>query len=107
MSKRHIKLLLHIKRVTIAGLIVGGSIFGSSFFITDPIHAYLLHIGLGLIVSSMLIFGFGMFVSLMGEVNTRKPIKPAKNSRSQTNGNKLNNKFQMSNKLFVIKGGKL
>ncbi len=83
MSVQQSKVLLHIKRITIVGLIIGFTIFISSFFVSGNESRYFLFVGLSIMVSFMVIFGFGMFLALIEDadlnrerVSAETPAKP-------------------------------
>lgn len=69
MSEKQLKTLLLFKKITLVGILVGLLVFSSSFFVNGPSSAYQLSIGLSIMISSMLLFGFGMFLPLMEEVS--------------------------------------
>ena len=76
MNKSQLKTLLFVKKMTSVGLILGLIVFISSFFVSGIKHEYLLSIGISIMVSSMLIFGFGLFINLMEDVtNGSKGMK--------------------------------
>lgn len=50
------------------GLVLGALLFLYSFFESDITLSYTLSISISIMASSMLVFGFGLFISLMGEV---------------------------------------
>ncbi|AYA76640.1 hypothetical protein M3175_12085 [Robertmurraya korlensis] len=50
------------------GLVLGALLFLYSFFESGITMSYTLSISISIMASSMLVFGFGLFISLMGEV---------------------------------------
>ncbi|MBY0120354.1 hypothetical protein [Bacillus sp. S/N-304-OC-R1] len=68
MTKKLDNVLVTFKRITAAGLLIGFILFLSSFFVSGNISPYVLSIGLSIMVSSMLIFGFSLFIHLMEEM---------------------------------------
>lgn len=74
MEKNSLSLLLFIKKVTSFGLILGVLVFLSSFFVSGITGDYLLHIGISFVASSMMIFGFGLFINVMGDVAPKERI---------------------------------
>jgi high-affinity Fe2+/Pb2+ permease len=72
MNNQRVKPLLIIKKMTSIGVVIGVLI---SFFgiVESGIRMeYLLSIGISIIVSSMLLFGFGMILPLMEEASEKK-----------------------------------
>lgn len=80
MNEDQLQLLTSIKKLTSIGFIAGITLFISNFFVSGISQDYFLFIGIGVMVSSMVLFGFGMFIALMQEVNDRGPrvSRPAK-----------------------------
>ncbi|WP_134701834.1 hypothetical protein [Ammoniphilus sp. YIM 78166] len=72
MNVQQSKALLHIKRITLIGLIIGFTIFISSFFVSGTESRYFLFIGLSVMVSFMIIFGFGMFLALIEDADLNR-----------------------------------
>lgn len=68
MTNNQLKTLQFIKNMTGAGLLIGLIVFIASIFVSGIISAYVLSIGLSIMISSMLIFGFGLFINLMEEM---------------------------------------
>ncbi|WP_264739312.1 hypothetical protein [Cytobacillus firmus] len=62
------KVLHFFRNVTAAGILLGLIAFISSFFVSGLTGQYVLSIGLSIMVSSMLIFGFGFFINVMEEM---------------------------------------
>jgi|GEM_PF-6427137 len=76
MNHNHVKPLLIIKTITTIGLIIGVFISALGLFESGLRMEYMLSIGISFMVSSMLLFGFGMFIPLMQEVSEEKdPLK--------------------------------
>lgn len=69
MNEKNLKNLLLFKKLTGSGLLLGFIIFITSFFVSGTISEYILSIGLSVAFSSMLLFGFGLFIHLMEEMN--------------------------------------
>lgn len=66
---KQIKPLLLIKTLTTIGITAGFLTFITSFFANGVTKGYLASIGISVMVSMMLVFGFGMFLSLIEEVS--------------------------------------
>ncbi|MRH44589.1 hypothetical protein GH741_18240 [Aquibacillus halophilus] len=60
--------MLHIKRITTFGLLLGFIVFMSSFFASGISSDYLLSIGLGILVASMMTFGCSLCLNLMQDI---------------------------------------
>ncbi|MFZ3589666.1 hypothetical protein ACOI1C_10365 [Bacillus sp. DJP31] len=69
MNKKQLRTMTFGRRMTSIGLVVGFMIFLSSFFVSGIKQDYILSIGLSIMVTSMLLFGFGLFLMLMQEVS--------------------------------------
>lgn len=74
MERNSLGLLLFIKKATTIGLLLGVLVFVSSFFVSGITGDYLLHIGISFVASSMMIFGFGLFINVMGDVVAKEKI---------------------------------
>jgi len=70
MTEKQLKNMLFFKKLTSFGILIGLLVFLSSFFVSGPSAPYQLSIGISIMVSSMLLFGFGMFLPLMEEVSS-------------------------------------
>jgi len=57
-----------ISSIAKVGLVIGLFVFLYSFFESGITMSYTLSIGISIMASSMLVFGFGLFLSLMGEL---------------------------------------
>ncbi|MDF2035719.1 hypothetical protein P2R12_01820 [Cytobacillus oceanisediminis] len=68
MTLKQQKVLHFFRNVTAAGILLGLIVFISSFFVSGLTGQYVLSIGLSIMVSSMLIFGFGFFINVMEEM---------------------------------------
>ncbi|AND40057.1 hypothetical protein [Cytobacillus oceanisediminis] len=68
MTLKQQKVLHFFRNVTAAGILLGLIVFISSFFVSGLTGEYVLSIGLSIMVSSMLIFGFGFFINMMEEM---------------------------------------
>jgi len=68
MTLKQQKVLHFFRNVTAAGILLGLIVFISSFFVSGLTGEYVLSIGLSIMVSSMLIFGFGFFINVMEEM---------------------------------------
>ncbi|RBP96439.1 hypothetical protein DFO70_101246 [Cytobacillus firmus] len=68
MTLKQQKVLHFFRNVTAAGILLGLIVFISSFFVSGLTGEYILSIGLSIMVSSMLIFGFGFFINVMEEM---------------------------------------
>ena len=68
MMKKQLNYILTFKRITGLGLLIGFILFLSSFFVSGNMSAYILSIGLSIMISSILIFGFSLFLHLMEEM---------------------------------------
>jgi TRAP-type C4-dicarboxylate transport system permease small subunit len=68
MNERQQKILQFFRNLTGIGLFLGFTVFITSFFVSGISGKYVLSIGLSIMVSSMLIFGFGLFINLMEEM---------------------------------------
>ncbi|MBX9973933.1 hypothetical protein [Cytobacillus firmus] len=68
MTLKQQKVLHFFRNVTAAGILLGLIVFISSFFVSGLTGQYVLSIGLSVMVSSMLIFGFGFFINVMEEM---------------------------------------
>ncbi|WP_026582222.1 hypothetical protein [Bacillus sp. J33] len=68
MYERQKRILRLFRNITGAGLFIGLVVFLSSFFVSGITGQYILSIGLSIMVSSMLIFGFGFFINVMEEM---------------------------------------
>lgn len=69
MTEKQLKNLLFFKKLTSIGIFFGFLVFLSSFFVSGTSAPYQLSIGISIIVSSMLLFGFGLFLPLMEEAS--------------------------------------
>lgn len=74
MNEKQIKSLNFIKTMTGFGLLVGLGVFVYSFFESGIRHDYILSVGLSIMASSMLLFGFGLFLNLMEEVTSKRHL---------------------------------
>lgn len=74
MNEKQIKSLLFMKTMTGFGLLVGLAVFVYSFFESGIKQDYILSIGLSIMASSMLLFGFGLFLNLMEEVTSKRHL---------------------------------
>ncbi|WP_025027015.1 hypothetical protein [Caldalkalibacillus mannanilyticus] len=72
MDAKRVKPLLLIKTITTIGLMIGFVISMLGLFESGLRMEYMLSIGMSFMVSSMLLFGFGMFIPLMEEVSEEK-----------------------------------
>lgn len=72
MLKMHVnqmKPLLAAKKIATYGIILGVIIFFISLFVSDFNPNYYMSVfGIGVVIASMVFFGFGMFLSLADEV---------------------------------------
>ncbi|UOE53015.1 hypothetical protein LIT38_12580 [Bacillus sp. CMF12] len=68
MTLKQQKVLHFFRNITAAGILLGLIVFISSFFVSGLTGQYVLSIGLSIMVSSMLIFGFGFFINVMEEM---------------------------------------
>ncbi|MBT2688772.1 hypothetical protein J7I93_11310 [Bacillus sp. ISL-47] len=68
MNEKQQRVLRFFRNLTASGLILGFAVFISSFFVSGIKGEYILSIGLSIMVSSMLIFGFGIFIHVMEEM---------------------------------------
>jgi hypothetical protein len=69
MNEKQLKTLTFGRRMTSLGLFVGFIVFLTSFFVSGIKQDYIFSIGLSIMVSSMLLFGFGLFLMLMQGVS--------------------------------------
>jgi hypothetical protein len=69
MNEKQMKTLTFGRRMTSLGLFVGFIVFLTSFFASGVKQDYIFSIGLSIMVSSMLLFGFGLFLMLMQGVS--------------------------------------
>ncbi len=72
MNGQRVKPLLFIKTITSIGLLLGTIIALFGIVESGIRMEYLLSIGISIMVSSMLLFGFGMFIPLMEEASEKK-----------------------------------
>jgi uncharacterized protein YacL len=79
-KENQLKPLLFIKRTTTIGLIIGFVLAMASLFVSDISKAYFLSVGISVMVSSMLVFGFGMFLALIEELSEKKQLNKATNA---------------------------
>ncbi|MGG0719327.1 hypothetical protein ABE096_17255 [Robertmurraya massiliosenegalensis] len=80
MTEKQLKNLLFFRKITMVGILLGFLVFLSSFFVSGPSAPYQLSIGISIMVSSMLLFGFGMFLPLMEEVSSEEINEQEKTS---------------------------
>lgn len=74
MTKDYLKTLANFKRAAIFGIILGFSLFIAGIFVNASIGTYALSAaGIGVTIASMVVFGFGMCLSLMEELNQNNP----------------------------------
>ncbi|MDX8362004.1 MULTISPECIES: hypothetical protein [Bacillaceae] len=71
MKKKPLESLLFMKKITSVGLILGCIVFLFSFFVSGIKGDYVLSIGLSIMISSMILFGFGLSLNLMEAVSDR------------------------------------
>lgn len=71
MNEKQFSALVKYKRGASLGLIIGFVFIIASFFISSQSKEYVLAIGMGIAISSMLNFGFGLFILLMEEMTKR------------------------------------
>ncbi len=69
MNQKQLQTMRFGRRMTSFGLLFGFIIFLTSFFISGTEKEYFFSIGLSVMVTSMLLFGFGLFLMLMQEVS--------------------------------------
>jgi hypothetical protein len=69
MNEKQLKTLTFGRRMTSLGLFIGFIVFFTSFFVSGVKQDYIFSIGLSIMVSSMLLFGFGLFLMLMQGVS--------------------------------------
>lgn len=68
MSEKQLKVMLFFKNMAGSGLLIGFTVIIASFFVSGINGEYIFSIGLSVMVSSMLLFGFGLFINLMEEM---------------------------------------
>lgn len=68
MSDFQRKALGHISSITKVGLFLGVLVALTGLFVSGIKMSYTLSIGISIAASSMLVFGFALFISLMTEV---------------------------------------
>lgn len=77
LKENTIKPLIFIKGITTIGLIIGLVLSFVSFFVSGISQGYFLSVGVSIMVSSMLVFGFGMFLALIDELSENKQLSTA------------------------------
>ncbi|QOR67074.1 hypothetical protein IM538_02575 [Cytobacillus suaedae] len=80
MKEKQLKPLLVIKRITTVGLIIGFVLAVYSFFVSGISQGYFLSVGISVMVSSMLVFGFGMFLALIEELSQNNQVNKSTNA---------------------------
>lgn len=65
--------LLLAKRIAIPGLAAGFLAVLFGLYESGLIMEYVLSVGLGVMAASMMIFGFGLVLALMEDINSRTP----------------------------------
>ncbi|MBE4910519.1 hypothetical protein IMZ08_21000 [Bacillus luteolus] len=80
MNEKQLKPLLFIKRITTVGLIIGLALAIFSFFVSGISQGYFLSVGISIMVSSMLVFGFGMFLALIEELSQNNQVNKSANA---------------------------
>ncbi len=75
MSNGHLKTLENFKRAATCGILLGFVLFITGIFVTAFTKGtYALSAaGIGVTIASMVLFGFGMCLSLMEELNENNP----------------------------------
>jgi ABC-type transporter Mla maintaining outer membrane lipid asymmetry permease subunit MlaE len=71
MNEKQLKTMTFGRKMTCFGLLIGFVIFLSGFFVNGTSQGYTFSIGLSIMVSSILLFGFGLFLILMQEVSDK------------------------------------
>lgn len=68
MNEKQFRTMTFGRKITNFGLVFGFIILLTSFFVGGIKQEYIFSIGLSVMVTSMLLFGFGLFLMLMQEV---------------------------------------
>lgn len=68
MRESQLKVMLFFKNMAGSGIVIGLTVLIASFFVSGINGEYIFSIGLSVMVSSMLLFGFGLFIHLMEEM---------------------------------------
>lgn len=68
MRESQLKVMLFFKNMAGSGIVIGLTVLIASFFVSGINGEYTFSIGLSVMVSSMLLFGFGLFINLMEEM---------------------------------------
>lgn len=77
MKEKQLKTLLNFKKASTFGISLGIMIFLFGLFVNVYNRGYFLStLGIGIIIASMTVFGFGMFLSLMEDytVNSKSNV---------------------------------
>ncbi|WP_246942975.1 hypothetical protein [Bacillus pinisoli] len=75
MNEKQMKTLTFGRKMTALGLFVGFIVFLTGLVVNGATHDnYTVFIGLSIMATSMLLFGFGLFLMLMQEVSDHTPI---------------------------------
>ena len=87
MGQKQLKNIHLIKRITSIGILLGLLLFVSSFLVGPMLveelyHAHLLFIGMSIMVSSMITFGFSLFIHVMEQVASPEANQPKKQASS-------------------------
>jgi hypothetical protein len=71
MNEKQLKTMIFGRRMTCFGLLLGFVIFSAGFFVNGISQGYTFSIGLSMMVTSILLFGFGLFLILMQEASDK------------------------------------
>ncbi|WP_456276823.1 hypothetical protein [Bacillus sp. AK128] len=75
MNEKQMKTLTFGRKMTAIGLLVGFLVFLTGLVVNGPNQDnYTLFIGLSVMVTSMLLFGFGLFLMLLQDVTHQNSI---------------------------------